>query len=460
MRSMFIGRKNEIEKITTILKSENSKRASIISIGGPGGVGKSTLLEEVLDSNDWDKKEFLIIRIDGNAADSIETIVKSLIKNAKSELKGGYGYFKETEKVLKGLNEIDTEIEKKFRKEIKKKKKLSDSEIDSMVTVLFALGKGVNKISSKSTEYLDFEKVEAKLDKDIKNIWRSVNNSMSDGFLSSIMPDIKGKKNYRARLLQNPKMAISEALVTDLHTILYGAKDLKSNLKPTQSKVQGISKLIVVIEDYENKQHIMNDFLIEHFIPMLKKSKFDSLLFIVGRDIVSNISSEWIHKLKRNIEIECDLDKFTEDEAISYIKMMGINDDKISEILIETDGYPWLLEIEIENLKTNKGSAHTNKMFYDRTTKWMSDLEKKWFDNICYLENVNLDTLKFMLPEFDSNVVYDWFENEASIRDTSLNIYTVRSIIKGKVLKYLEVKSPSTHEERMKRAQALCTNLQ
>ena len=168
--------------------------------------------------------------------------------------------------------------------------------------------------------------------------------------------------------------------------------------------------------------------------------------------LVSNISSDWNHKCSRNILLECDLDRFSDEEARNYLEKMDLADSHmISRLMKETEGYPWLLEIEIEieNLKSKKGSAHTNKMFYDRTTRWMGLEEKQWFENLCYLDVVNIDTIKCILPEYDSKLVYQWFENEPSIRDASSDKYAVKGIIKTKVLKYLEIKSPETHQRRI-----------
>jgi hypothetical protein len=461
MKSDFIGRVDEKNKICAILNDTSSIKPKIISIGGPGGVGKSSLLDEVMDLDDWDRRGYLIVRIDSNEMKTLENIIlDDFIKNAKMELGGGYGYFKETEKCVRILQEIDVEFEKMVRKAARKNKKWNESEIDSIVHVIFALGKGMNHCFTETEKYINFGKLEAsKFDKDIKNILNTVNNDMAGGFLSNIIPDITGNKNYRERLRNDRNRELAEALDTDLHTILFGAKDIKSKMKPTQSKMDKFNRIIMIFEEYESKQKIMDKFLIHYFIPKLKKAKFDSVIMVVGRDILTNISSDWSQKWKKHIVFECDLDKFSDEEARQYLKLMEITEiDMTSKLIEHTEGYPYLLEIEIENIKAHKGNAHANKMFYDRTTKWMNKIQKCWFENICYLDVVNEDTIRALLPDEDAEEVYAWFENEPSIRDTSSDHYAVKAFIKKKIMRYIETKSPTTHKERLIKINELLNN--
>jgi hypothetical protein len=44
--------------------------------------------------------------------------------------------------------------------------------------------------------------------------------------------------------------------------------------------------------------------------------------------------------------------------------------------------------------------------------------------------------------------VQDWFEREPSIRDPTSSVFRVRPLIRDKVLRYLELRSPSRHRER------------
>ena len=71
---------------------------------------------------------------------------------------------------------------------------------------------------------------------------------------------------------------------------------------------------------------------------------------------------------------------------------------------------------------------------------------------IVYLENVNVDTLRPLFPDEDPEKIQDWFEREASIRDPAAPVFRVRPLIREKVLRYLEIRSPSRHREMMAKA--------
>jgi hypothetical protein len=43
--------------------------------------------------------------------------------------------------------------------------------------------------------------------------------------------------------------------------------------------------------------------------------------------------------------------------------------------------------------------------------------------------------------------IQDWFEREASVRDPSAEEFRVRPLIRDKVLRYLELRSPTRHRE-------------
>ena len=66
---------------------------------------------------------------------------------------------------------------------------------------------------------------------------------------------------------------------------------------------------------------------------------------------------------------------------------------------------------------------------------------------VCYLDRVNEDTLRPLFPNEDVRRVQDWFEKEPSIRDPSASFFRVRPLIRDKVVRYLEIRSPSRHRE-------------
>ena len=75
----------------------------------------------------------------------------------------------------------------------------------------------------------------------------------------------------------------------------------------------------------------------------------------------------------------------------------------------------------------------------------MSSKEREWFIAVCYLHTINEDTLKAVFREEDVPLVQDWFEREASIRDPASRSFQMRPLVREKVLRYLETRSPSRH---------------
>ena len=96
-------------------------------------------------------------------------------------------------------------------------------------------------------------------------------------------------------------------------------------------------------------------------------------------------------------------------------------------------------------------SALFAKKFFDRTTRWMSPKERKWFTAVCYLDTINEDTLRLLFPDEDVPLVQDWFEREASVRDPTSPSFQVRPLVREKVLRYLETRSPARRREMLEK---------
>lgn len=107
-----------------------------------------------------------------------------------------------------------------------------------------------------------------------------------------------------------------------------------------------------------------------------------------------------------------------------------------------------MLYLEAMSYKTGGDiSAHKKKIFYDRITKWMNEIEKVWFEKLCFLDVINIDTVKKMLPDDDGEKVFNWFTNQASIRDTKSTYYRVKPFLKTKAMDYLQNRSPEYFDE-------------
>jgi hypothetical protein len=74
---------------------------------------------------------------------------------------------------------------------------------------------------------------------------------------------------------------------------------------------------------------------------------------------------------------------------------------------------------------------------------------------VCYLDNVNEDTLRLLLPEIEPARIMDWFENDASVRDVKAGDYTVTPYIRHMLLEYNRRKvGEATHAAYIEKAKA------
>jgi hypothetical protein len=69
------------------------------------------------------------------------------------------------------------------------------------------------------------------------------------------------------------------------------------------------------------------------------------------------------------------------------------------------------------------------------------------FLRVCYLERIDEDALRVLFRADDVARIQDWFEREPSIRDPSAPYFRVRLMVREKMLRYFEVRTPSKHRE-------------
>lgn len=94
------------------------------------------------------------------------------------------------------------------------------------------------------------------------------------------------------------------------------------------------------------------------------------------------------------------------------------------------------------------------KRFHDRTTRWMNDQQKKWLQHILFLDEINIRTLQNMLDnEREASEVFNWFQHEGSIRDTSGTAFRVREYLRSRLVDYLQISDPDRCEQLQKKGE-------
>ena len=448
----IIGRIEVYEKIRSRLE-DSSHKFLITSIGGSGGIGKTYLLDKLLEDISFDDNGYLVIFPETNKKDSFEKyITEGLVSSVNAVLPITKGYFNETSKFIKELTEAEAKRKKELLRLAKQSKilnKIDEDIIDNILDLIIPMGNRILEFAKLShilgKKGLKQEEVEA-FAKLIKNLRKKGVRNPLDGRI----PDLFGKRTLKHNILNNFNESACNAMVNDISYILKDAEGLKEKFKLKGGRgkeAKKLKNLVLVIDDYEFYQEKLNNYFISYFIPAIRRKPFKTHIILVGRDLILDTSAEW-DKFAKNIE-QFEITTFDKDSCIEYLNNVNIFDETaIDRLINDTEGYPYMLYLEATAYKDGGDiGAHKKKLFYDRITKWMDDNEKEWFESLCFLDVINADTVSKMLPNDDASHVFKWFTNQASIRDSKSTQYRVKPFLKSKTIDYLQNISPENYNE-------------
>jgi hypothetical protein len=176
-------------------------------------------------------------------------------------------------------------------------------------------------------------------------------------------------------------------------------------------------------------------------------------MVLLGRDELEAMHPAWSQHCRQYLAEPIRLSPFSRDDALLMLAQAGVPEGRREEMYEATQGFPFLLSLLIDEASAEGAdSALFLRKFFDRTTRWLTERQREWFVRVCYLDAVNVDTLTPLFPGENVDEIQDWFEREASIRDPAAPVFRVRPLIREKVLRYLELRSPSRHRELLARA--------
>ena len=107
----FVGRRDAAGRLLAVLRGDDRSpgKLSVLSVEGPGGIGKTFLLDHVPATNDLSGRNYLTLRVDGGAAGKSVDLFSGVgrMVNAASALAirgraAGY-YFSPTKRVLERI---------------------------------------------------------------------------------------------------------------------------------------------------------------------------------------------------------------------------------------------------------------------------------------------------------------------------------------------------------------------
>jgi hypothetical protein len=454
----FIGREDGLNRLKEFFQG-NSK-LSILSIEGPGGIGKTTLFEHMMGQVEFDSQKLLTLHIDGNklASNNLQSAISKVIDGAKfkdisKKYKTPRELFPNVQSILASIDDVKEQA----MRELKDKGDENSvfGSIQEILDLAITVGININEGFPKTAEYANFKSLGLTVEK--------VNASLP--LISSLKMEAASffnrlglNKSFSLRnsIRENAVHSLAMALYGDLTTILsgYEASSIREYLTPRLEKIKDVDNLLFIIDDYEVAYKSLDHFLTSEFLNMLASAKFNSKVVIIGRDKLSAVNPSWDQHLSKYIFDAVEIQPLSRPELEQLLAMYNITASaELERAWSDTEGYPFYVQLWVEELRTGGRTALTLKRFYERTTRWMSKQEKEWLSNIIYLEVVNKRTLtKMFQDEEQARSAYKWFESEGSVRSVTGKYFRVREYLRSRLVDYIEVSDPDLHEKLSSKA--------
>jgi hypothetical protein len=428
---MFAGRQAELRNLKVWLTHRTTlqRKLAVISIEGPGGIGKTELLRQALNeisqSGEFAQQAYLQVETQGTNRNNDPAIwVNAIAQSAVSRLSGSVTRsFPEVSRVTRTLQLIRASALEEAERNAASLTSGQKSHLKTLISNGLFLGKKFPGLKRWLPEANDED-----IDRTIAALRRL---NVFDGTV--LRHRILRRSNAIRR---DPFGELARAMVMDLNKIL----------KPRK---RGFLNLLWVLDDYESVNPAIHEFFIEHLLPELEKGEFNSTIAILGRDGLIDSNVNWPHRFHRMYDgLIIRLDPFSSKDVEELCRAHGITSkDTIDRIFRESDAYPLLVDWAIHELRNDGRGVRATALqnFYDRVTRWMSESERRWFNKIVFLTRVDLSTLKITFPEADTSelrTILEWFKREASIRDSDGDLWMLRPYVQRRIMKLFSIDDP------------------
>jgi hypothetical protein len=247
-------------------------------------------------------------------------------------------------------------------------------------------------------------------------------------------------------------------LVSDLSAILKHYRPTDKG-RAMHSKVQGIDRLLLILDDYEKLQESLDEFLVGHLLPALRSANFESTVILLVRDQLEVTHPAWDQHLKPNLVKRLALDHLSRPEVDQMVEAFGVRSvDEKDRAWRDTQGYPFYVQLWIEEVESGGRAAVMLKRFHDRITRWMSDPQKRWLEHALFLDVINIRSLRGMLgSDAEAHEAFRWFERDGSVRDIAGTSFRVREYLRSRLVDYLRASDPDRCEELESRSRSVVT---
>lgn len=440
-------RRSELTRLKKLIEGTKTNGISLCYISGPGGIGKTRLLFEAA-APDWCRENgYLRLMADASNTQVREDLV-ALVDGQMAPLalpapaRPDHDYFPSTRKLIGVQRGVVQAAEKELENS------QEPAEVKNLIRGLLRTGRAFNKMLPVGGDTLNvvFGTLDHNIDSVVEGVWSTARalDALSTGRMT---------RRLTSRVKDDLYNALAAAYLADLEEALATTSTFAQAIR-LKHPLEGSYRFLLIIDDFEFLSPILSQFLTGSLIPALSKARFPSLLLIVGRDSPDVTHPSWQQHCSSFVKESIKLASFSKEETFGLLKVSKIRPDRWDEIYLLSMGMPFLLTHFIEEAEDGGESALSLKTFFDRTTRWMSEQEHGWFRVACYLSKINVDILSAFFPAEEARRIQRWFESEASIREPRTVEFTVRPLIRDKVLRYFEIRSPSEYRAMTAKAAA------
>jgi hypothetical protein len=416
----FVGRKNDVERIRDWVRGHGwVGKVAAISIEGPGGVGKSTLCEHALEPEEVAARGYLRADIAGQedpADTSVFSWVERLVGSASARLDDPGAAFARTRRVLAYHHEILSALESELRSA-----HAGEEQMGAARAFFGAARLGVGTLRRDLKALASNQARE-----DVERIWKTIRSAAAlqsrrwDQLTRPLKNDVR----------RTPMRALARSLVLDIEQLFdvgFGRESPAHN------------RLLIVLDDYEGLSTVLGRILVSELVPRLRDATFETLLVVIGRDDIRMTDGAWEGSLApvlggRRVVLR----PLRADDVTQLCAARSVDDPAtVTRILEESHGYPWLVDILLDDLGTTGKSPVTSyHRFVRRMARFMTEEERRWFEALCFLDAVSYATIATVLPDTDRELVMSWFIDEQSIRSFDADTWKVWPYIRHRVLLY------------------------
>lgn len=447
----YVGREPFIGQLVELLKGDPTRSTGVRvqSIEGPGGIGKTALFEHARARCELAPRKYLTMNIEGRETGSADAFgaVRALITSSRADPlpKAAMSYFPMTAELLSTMDELRREAAAEAA-HLTEAGQEHPERVMALFDALVALGRPLNAAFPKSKDYVNAEAI-GEHREDVKEALAGIKTLANETMPFLERLSIGNRTGRRNALRANALDALANALFSDLSALLntYRGADI---LKPMSSKLASTDRLLLVIDDYEKVASSLGKFLVNHFIPLLKRAEFESTIVILGRDRLEATDDEWDRHLKPLMQKPIRLAPLSREELEQLVRAHGVSDQAvIDRAWSDTQGYPFYVLLWAEEMADGGKSALMLRRFHERTVRWMTPQQRVWLRYATQLKTINVNTFQQVLnSEEDGRKAFEWFELEGSVRDTEGATFRVREYLRSRLADYDRITDPKRFE--------------